>query len=215
MSLKPGQNRMYFALWGQYKKLHPEADRKALHVQWGLPESHTAWNSGDLDDWKARILAEVDPGNLQAQLDAPARVPRSGREESAGSMLSAKRLRYGIRATLAALGKPEAYAEAIAKSMTSQAEVALDHLGEKVLRQVRIALDRNLHRQWPDQAALCAAVFRFWAENNLDGAAVEKAVAKAIYPAEIRAFEAMSYDQLTKVMTALRPLATSSEAPAA
>ena len=125
------------ALWAGVLAVRPDADRRALHVELGLPESRKKWGNREFDEWKRACLAISAPADLDAQLD--------------GLGGEVKRRLFVIRKLLGQLGEPESYAETTARRMGLRPPLA--SLTPAQLEKVIVALRKQLRRDRREPAA--------------------------------------------------------------
>lgn len=114
------QLSFYRVLWSQANRLivartgmsakDAEAERHAIHVRaLGFDKSSTELTNADFDKVKAAFLAIIKPGDMEAQI-AQAAMPQTRRLVT-------------LRHYLAAIGRPEEYAEAIARRMNKKGRI--------------------------------------------------------------------------------------------
>lgn len=69
--MTPKQTQLYWREWAAVRRMNPDADRKALHLQaLGVEKSSKQFDNRDLDKVLAVFRGISDPGNLGAQLRA-------------------------------------------------------------------------------------------------------------------------------------------------
>ncbi len=202
------QNTFYWRLWSGVRKREPEADRKAMHAQLGLPESHTCWNNGHFDKWKGACLAITQPGNADAQL--------------AQLRMAATRHRVFIGHVLDAMGEGPALVEQIVSMMNRGGKlggrcVTYETLGDAHLEKVIVAVKKEAKRRWRTKEvllqAVCSALF------GLDADAVDAALCAAlnchrVSPLEVT-MKMARYEDLLVMLGTLRRLALCEEHDAA
>lgn len=202
MSLSKDQDRYHWRLWGRVAKARPGAERKAMYRTLGLPDSHTAWDDGDMDEWVKACLAIVEAGNFQRQV------------QLAGG--DAERHRWTIGYLLAALGQGEEYGEAIVARMHRNRRhgaargisgATLGALPPAGAMAVLIALKKECKRRWPTKAELLAAIETLCRGTAFDEAAASAAVLTALSAKTLPPLDKMDYDALIVVFGALRRLA--------
>lgn len=203
------QEKLYWRLWGQVRKVQPGADRHALHrapsAEWpqGLPESHTTWGKrAELDEWKARCLAIARPADFGAQ--------------HAQAGMEATRHRVFIGHLLRALRKPEGYAEKMVARMLKNdrarwsgagSALTLETLDAVRLRHVVYELKEQCRRVWPKKKDMLEAIYRVREEEDFDESAALDRVKRALHRESLgRGLEAMVYEDLLVVLSALRAL---------
>lgn len=169
--MSTAQEKFYWSLWSMARKRNPEADRKALHKQLGLPDSHHAFNQEDFDGWKSFCLAEGQPSNYHGQV-ATAAMPRTRRIWLAEQLCRA-------------LGEQPEYALATLARMNRErgmgaAELALEDLDEVRLDKVLTALRKACRRSWPTKADLLRAISEFCRSHEIDDRTAYEASAKAL-----------------------------------
>ena len=211
MSLSKDQDRYHWRLWGRVAKARPGTERKAMYRALGLPDSHTAWDDGDMDEWVKACLAIVGPTNLQRQIAL------------AGG--DAERHRWTIGYLLAALGCGEEYAEAIVARMHRHRRhgaaqgisgATLGSLPPAGAKAVLIALKKECKRRLPTKGEVLAAIETLCRETAFDEAAASAAVLTALSAKTLPPLAEMDYDALIVVFGALRRLAAEpAPAPAA
>ena len=147
MRLTQSQLGLHWRLWKSVKaKLMPgretwtkheeDQQRHALYVQaLGQEKSLTEFDNDDFDKVKAAMLAVIEPGNLNAQLQA-----LNGQR---------KRLLFGIRGLAKSMGVDEFYVAGIVRTMNSEGKLggdALEQLHPRELTKVMIALRQHERR---------------------------------------------------------------------
>lgn len=169
------QNKHYFALWAAARRAQPDlVDRKELHAELGLPESHLSFSNVDLDHWKSRCLAIADPSDFKAQL--------------AGVRMPATRRRHSIGLLAAALGVGENYINGTVKKMLpAQPFATIDTLEEDDLQRLFIAFKMHCRRQWKTKPILLDVVEEFCRDHDVaDLESIAAAALNLEYRPEIR-----------------------------
>lgn len=182
------QSKMYWALFAQARRAQPGLDRKALHAELALPESHGDFDNRALDTWKDRCTAIAKPADFKAQLE--------------GVRMPATRHRFTIRRIAAALGVDDRYIEGcVAKLFRSRPFLTLEILEEDDAMRVLIALKKHARRKWRTKAALLGDVQKFCCNNHVeDAVAVARAVLNRI---RLPSIEVLSHDELLTLLGAL------------
>lgn len=198
MSLSIAQDKFYWRLWSQLRKAQPGADRKAIHAQIGVPESHTDWRNADLDKWKAHALAKSQPANLSAQVKQ--------------LKMPAIRKRVFIGHILDALQLPEEYAEALLQRMNLRGGVGgpmvtLDTASEETLGKVMVALKMECRREWRTKEELLWVIGELRRENDFDDTHVAEAVRAALCWQSLPPLAKIYYEPLLVVLAVLRRMA--------
>jgi hypothetical protein len=196
------QNKFYFRLWGILRKVDPKADRKAIHAELGLPESHLAFTQAHFDRWKGYVLSKAQPANVRAQI----------RQETMPQI----RKQTFIRQLLAALDEPEEYAEAVLSRMQRNRKLAstgagrlvtMETLGVEDLEKVMIALKKECCRRWRTKDELLGEIRIFRHENDLDEATAIAAVMQALCRTTLPPLQDLAYEPLLVTLGTLRTLA--------
>lgn len=189
------QSQFYFRLWGMAHKADKALDRKALHAELSLPESHLDFSQKHFDAFKARCLAIAQPANYRAQ--------------HAQAVMPATRHREMIDRLISALEIDSDYVDAIVRRMTRNKHrlVTLDSMTEDQAKGVLIALKEECRRKWPKKEGLITAINDFAVAGDLDYRAASEAVCEALHVRTIPPLEKLVYEDLLVTFAALRPLA--------
>jgi hypothetical protein len=194
------QNLHYFALFGAARKVNPTLDRHAMHAKHGLPASHKEFSEADFDEWKSACLAIAKPTNYGAQHKQ--------------ATMPAARKRWYIRRLLAALEKPEEYAEVIFGRMRKGKKqrytgagdmTTLETAGEEPLHDVLVALKQECRRVWPTKADLLGQVI-ILGERFSESPEAAAAVMEALSVKEAPRLADLVYESLLLVLGTLRKL---------
>jgi hypothetical protein len=194
--VSPAQNTFYWRLWSGVRKKRPGADRKAMHAELGLPESHTVWTNAHFDAWKGACLAVTQPANLDAQL--------------AQQRMAATRHRVFIGHVLAALGEGEAWVEGIVHRMNRERKLggnfaSYDTLGAPQLAKVIVAVKKEAKRRWRTKEDLLQEVCSVL--TGLDPRAAKVAVCEALNCPVVPSPKDLVYEDLLVVLGTVRRLA--------
>lgn len=197
---KSPQDLFYWRLWGMARKTQADLDRKALHAELGLPESHAHFSQRDFDRFKSRCLAIAQPANLRDQVKTAA-MPETRRREF-------------IRHILTVLGEGDAYADATLARMhrnarqenTTWATLAtFATAGDADLERLTIAMKMEAKRRWKTKDDLLEAIWTFWEGSGLDEATAMAAALQALHRPHLgRGLKFMGYEDLLVVFSALQ-----------
>lgn len=157
--MSPKQKARYWVEFGRIRKLHPEIDRHALHVQaLGKDKSSKAFTNQDVDKIFGMFAAILQPGSLNAQV-RQIKMPDT-------------RLRYKIRQQIQLLGvlvdNPVGYAVAVMKDKFSESCLELVRGGESVSSE---GFDNSELAQLRNTLARCISRLRRkrgWTEHSLN-----------------------------------------------
>jgi len=70
MNITEKQDGKYWRLWSAVRRIRPDADRHALHIEaLGYDKSHKDMTNGELDKVFAEFTAIIDPAGLDKQME--------------------------------------------------------------------------------------------------------------------------------------------------
>lgn len=174
------QESLYWRQWAALVRARPDlralkaaaldTARRAEHAKLDLPGSHKEWGTrSELDAWIAHCQAAADPSNFRVQIKQ--------------GQMPAARVRYVIALLLAALGKPQPYAEAILSRQNPGHGFSLVNAPESALHKVRLSLMHNFRFAWRDRggvAGLRQHLRAFAAAEALEEAILREATLDAL-----------------------------------
>lgn len=199
--------KFYRGLWAQLRAANglSEADRKPLHAHLGLPASSKDFSPEDFDRWKGYVLAAVKPENVTAQLAQQA-MPQTRRLVFIGHLLNA--LEEGeehAEALVVSLRDTESYMRRPDGRMGGRF-ATLHTLSLRGLDAVRNRLKDECRARWRTKESLLDEAQTVRMCLAVDAVRAQAAVMHALNVDTVPVLDALDYDRLLVVLSALRTL---------
>lgn len=207
-----GQQMRYFVEWGKAKKVlretmsatEAEAQRHAIHVQaLGRDKSSSDFTNDDLDKVLAAFKAISNRAGFREQMEQADQ--------------PAKRARFKVTELMSALGMDELGLQRMINArheagrlvtVGSAAAASFEMLGVEDLEHLALILKERCRAKWPRKGDLLTEIRLMRMECDFDEPTAIETVSNALGSAvSFERFEALDYDNLLKVVGALKNMA--------
>lgn len=205
-AINQSQIQLYLREWGKVRVIlrrtmspkEADAQRHALTIQaLGYDKSSKEFSNDELDKVLKQFRAISKPGDLHAQMDDQA----------------ANRGRFKVRQLLSALGKDEAHAEQLIDgrhagdalvTVSAEGVATFENIGPADLERIALDLKEECRKRWPRKGDLLNEIRLMRMEFEFDEETANREVCAALGAERMPAVEALGYDELLKVIAAMR-----------